>query len=78
MRERLVLTVASDQLDQINEVASQVADVGFEVEQVLPTIGVITGSVDQDQVPALEALEGIDAVELDRDVSIPPPDSEIS
>ena len=35
------------------------------------------GTVAEDRIPALEAVDGVDSVDRDRTVQLPPPDSPI-
>lgn len=58
-------------------VLASARSLGFTLEEHLQTIGVLRGSVDEAVLPQLEAVEGIETVERDRDVGIPPPGSPV-
>jgi hypothetical protein len=76
--EKITISVADDALDRIDDVVAALEGGGMRVEQVLRPLGVITGSVEDTQhVQALGALSGVAAVEPQRTVQLPPPDSDV-
>lgn len=50
---------------------------GLLVDQILPAIGAVTGSVASHRLPVLHAVTGVIAVERQRDVHVPPPDGDL-
>ena len=77
MPEKVTISVADDAIDRIDEVVAALEGGGLQVEQVLRPIGVITGSVDTRHVRALGSVAGVAAVEPQRTVQLPPPDSDV-
>jgi hypothetical protein len=77
MSEKITISVADDAIDRIDEVVTALESGGMHVEQVLRPIGVITGSVDTQRVHALGNVAGVAAVEPQRTVQLPPPDSDV-
>jgi hypothetical protein len=77
MPEKITVSVADDAMGRIDEVVSALESGGMHVEQVLRPIGVITGSVDTRHVLALGSVAGVAAVEPQRTVQLPPPDSDL-
>lgn len=77
MSEPITVSVADEHLDRIDELVSRLEAGGMHVDQVLRPIGVITGRVDAEQLHALGALTGVAAVERQRTVQLPPPDSDV-
>ncbi len=77
MTSRVTVTIDDDHLSHADEVADQLRAAGMTVEQVLGTVGIITGSVDAGQRPSLEAVPGVAAVEEETTFQIAPPDAEI-
>ena len=77
MPEKITISVADDAIDRIDEVVAALEDGGMLVDQVLRPLGVITGSVDTQRVQALGAVSGVAAVEPQRTVQLPPPDSDV-
>ena len=77
MPEKITISVADDAIDRIDEVVAALEDGGMQVDQVLRPLGVITGSVDTQRVQALGAVAGVAAVEPQRTVQLPPPDSDV-
>jgi hypothetical protein len=77
MPEQITVSVADDAVDRIDEVVTALENGGMHVDQVLRPIGVITGSVDTQRVRALGSVAGVAAVEPQRTVQLPPPDSDV-
>ena len=78
MPEKITISVADDALDRIDEVVAALEAGGLHVEQVLRPLGVITGSVEDTQrVQAMGAVTGVAAVEPQRTVQLPPPESDV-
>ncbi len=50
---------------------------GLQVEQVLGTIGIVTGSAPADAIEALRGVEGVDSVDEQLSYRLPPPDSPV-
>lgn len=71
------MTVTDDQQENIDELAARLRAAGMEVDQVLPTLGVITGSVTSSQRTSIERTAGVAAVEDETPFQIAPPDSSI-
>ena len=72
MDENVVVTVSGE----IDEVAERLRAAGMQVGQVLAAVGIITGSVPAGRRAALADIEGVVAVEVEREVRIAPTDPE--
>ncbi|MES3033767.1 MAG: ketohydroxyglutarate aldolase [Gemmatimonadota bacterium] len=59
----------------VSDVARALTEHGFDVEQVLDAVGVITGRCAASRVPALRRLAGVSDVSPDFPVDIGPPES---
>jgi hypothetical protein len=77
MPEQITVSVADDAIGRIDEVVTALENGGMHIDQVLRPIGVITGSVDTQHVRALGSVAGVAAVEPQRTVQLPPPDSDV-
>jgi hypothetical protein len=77
MPEKITVSVADDAIGRIDEVVAALENGGMHVEQVLRPIGVITGSADTQRVQALSSVAGVAAVEPQRTVQLPAPDSDV-
>ncbi len=77
MTTRITVTIDDDHLARADEVADQLRAAGMTVEQVLGTVGIITGSVGPGQRASLEAVPGVAAVEDETTFQIAPPDAEV-
>ena len=71
----VTILVADDRRDAIDGVAAALQQAGLRLGQVLPATGVITGAVDDPA--ALAGIDGVEAVEPQQEVFVPPPDSEV-
>jgi hypothetical protein len=77
MRRDVTVTVADSHAGDVGAVAQRLELAGMQVEQVLTVLGIITGSVDETRATALEAVEGVAAIEQQTGFQLPPPDAEV-
>lgn len=77
MNDRVTVTVSDDHVDQIDDVAERLRTAGMRVEQVLRSVGIITGVVDQTRRGSIAATPGVAAVEDETAVQLAPPESDI-
>lgn len=63
--------------DRFAEVVEALRQAGLTVTGEQPVLGTLSGTVAEDRIPALEAVDGVDSVDRDRTVQLPPPDSPI-
>ena len=75
MDEQITVTLAADADPEV--VAEQLRAAGMTVEQILPAIGVITGTIAAETRTVLAELPGVLAVEPEQTFELPPPDSDI-
>jgi hypothetical protein len=75
-KQSMVITTSGNR--PIQEVAKELKDAGFEVEQVLEDIKVITGKGSAGTDKKLRSIKDVEDVSEDNPVSIGPPDAEIS
>jgi len=62
----------------IEKVTRELKAKGFEVDQVMDAIGVVTGSAHPDDVAKMRKIPGVQDVSSDKPVDIGPPGSPIS
>lgn len=74
--ERILITVA-DGGGPIADVVARLEAAGVRVEKVLDAVGVVVGSRAEGGVHDLGEIEGVAAVEKDREIRLPPPDSDV-
>ena len=67
---RVTVTVDQHSNDALRAVVSRLKTAGMRVDQVLDSLGIITGSVAAARCPSLRSLEGVVAVEPDQPVKI--------
>ncbi|MFD1148258.1 hypothetical protein [Saccharothrix hoggarensis] len=70
--DKVVVSVADDSLAELPTVVSALRDAGMVVDDVMETLGVVTGSVPPGVGDLLEAVPGVSRVEVDRTVRRPP------
>ena len=75
MDEQITVTLAADADAEV--VAEQLRAAGMTVEQILPAIGVITGTIAAETRAVLAEVPGVLAVQPEQTFELPPPDSEI-
>jgi hypothetical protein len=71
---RVVLSVEPERFD---DVVTAAASVGLVVEEEMPEAGVVAGSIDPKRLRALRDVDGVEAVERERTIQLPPPDSPV-
>ena len=71
---RVVLSVDPDHFDEVVAAASRA---GLAVEQEMREAGVVAGSVEAKRVSALREVDGVEAVERERTIQLPPPDAPV-
>jgi hypothetical protein len=72
-RVRVAVAVGEKDRDRIDEIARACGSIGFELDTTLRTIGVLTGSVESEDLPKLRQVPGVTAVEPEREFRLPPP-----
>ncbi|MGW5968755.1 hypothetical protein [Streptomyces sp. NPDC055186] len=63
--------------DRFAEVVEALRRAGLTVTGEQPVLGTLSGTVAEDRIPALEAVDGVASVDRERTVQLPPPDSPI-
>jgi hypothetical protein len=63
--------------DRFAEVVEALRRAGLTVTSEQPVLGTLSGTVAQDRIPELEAVDGVESVDRGRTVQLPPPDSPI-
>jgi hypothetical protein len=71
----LIVTVADDALEHIDQLADRLRGEGMKVDRVMPITGVILGSVTGSKVASLKKVRGVTNVEEEAVAELPPPDS---
>ncbi|MER7309597.1 hypothetical protein E5082_30305 [Streptomyces griseoluteus] len=63
--------------DRFAEVVEALRRAGLTVTGEQPVLGTLSGTVAEDRIPALEAVDGVDSVDRERSIRLSPPDSPI-
>jgi hypothetical protein len=71
------ISVQDTHLATIELVAQKLQAAGMNVEQVLNSIGIISGSIDSSLMSSLSQIEGVKIVEQEQTYQLAPPDSDI-
>jgi hypothetical protein len=75
--EQVVISVADDQVSDMSAVVAALRHAGLHVDEVLDSVGVVTGTVDGDGLGSLSTVPGVAEVERSHVVEVPPPDSPV-
>jgi hypothetical protein len=71
------VTVAEAHRATMDGVVENLRAGGMEVEQVLGSLGIVTGSAPDGALDALRGIEGVDSVDAQLGYQLPPPDAPI-
>jgi hypothetical protein len=71
------VTVADGHRESMDGVVENLRASGMEVEQVLGTLGIVTGSAPEEALDVLRGVEGVDSVDEQLAYRLPPPDSPV-
>ena len=74
---KVSISVDDEHLSEFAKVMKKVEKAGMEIDQELEDIGVATGSIDEEKVGKLKDVEGVSHVEEERQIQIPPPESDV-
>jgi hypothetical protein len=71
------VTVDDGHRESMDGVVESLRATGMQVEQVLGSLGIVTGSAPADALDALRGVEGVDSVDEQLSYQLPPPDSPV-
>jgi hypothetical protein len=71
------VTVRDDHLEALDDIVRGLQARGMQVDQVLGSLGIITGSAPEEALGALRSVDGVASVDEQLTHRIPPPDSPI-
>jgi hypothetical protein len=74
---KLSISVDDEHLGQFSKIMKEVEKAGMKIDQKHKDLGVATGSIEEDKVDAVRDVEGVKHVEPEREVHIPPPESDV-
>jgi len=74
---KLSLSVDDQHLAKFSEVVKKVEKAGMTVDEKHKDIGVVNGSIEKDKIDSLRKVDGVEHIEEDREVRIPPPESDV-
>jgi hypothetical protein len=63
--------------DRFADVVEALRRAGLTVTGEQPILGTLSGTVAEDRIPALEAVDGVESLDRERTIRLPPPDSPI-
>ncbi|MGH7553522.1 MAG: ketohydroxyglutarate aldolase [Longimicrobiales bacterium] len=74
---RVLVSVSDEHLDDFDQVVERSRKAGLKVKSTMRQSGIVTGTIDSTRISDLRQVRGVQEVEPDREVRIPPPDSDI-
>ena len=75
--QSIIVTVADEAIDKIDELAEKLTAKGMTVDRVMPITGVISGSAPSSKLASLKKVAGVLSVEEEVSAELPPPDSPV-
>jgi hypothetical protein len=63
--------------DRFADVVEALRRAGLTPTGEQPALGTLSGTVAEDRIPVLEAVDGVESVDRERIVRLPPPDSSV-
>lgn len=76
-RVKLSISVDDEHLSRFAKVLEDAEKAGMEIGAKHKDLGVATGSIDRDKIDSLRSVKGVKHVEEEREIRIPPPESDI-
>jgi hypothetical protein len=73
----VIITVADQAMDKIHQLADELASKGMKVNRVMPLTGVIAGLAPEAKMPHLRGVRGVQSVEEEVGIQLPPPSSPV-
>jgi hypothetical protein len=74
---RVTVTVGDEHRESLEGVVERLRAAGLEVERVLGTLGIVTGSAPAEALDALRGVEGVASVDQQLTHRLPPPDAPV-
>lgn len=74
---RVAVSVTEEYAGDLARVAESLRRAGLVVDAVLDALAVVTGDIEEEAIPGIEALPEVAAVERQRRHRLPPPDSDV-
>jgi hypothetical protein len=74
---KVSVSVGDSHLERLDEVSQGAEAAGMKVQRREAGIGVLTGSIAAEKLDRLREVAGVENVETQREVRIPPPDSRV-
>ncbi|MFE9899870.1 hypothetical protein [Streptomyces achromogenes] len=72
---RVDVILSVDDPGRFTEIIGAARAVGLTVTSEQPLLGTAAGTIAEDRIPLLRAVEGVEAVERARTIRLPPPES---
>lgn len=77
MGVEVIVSIDDLHMGHLEQIASELRQLGMTVRHRMDSVGVISGVVDAAALSAIEAIDGVEEVELSRAVQLPSPDSPV-
>lgn len=71
------IAVEDAYMDDFDDIIKRGRELGLQVDQELPEVGVITGRMPADRIEDMAACKGVYAVERPRSFRVPPPEDDL-
>jgi hypothetical protein len=74
---KISVSVNDENLSEIERISQNLQSFGVNIEQALPSIGIINGSIEHNLVDNLYQIKGVKQVEPQETYQLAPPNSDI-
>jgi len=74
---KLSLSVDDQHMSKFADVVKRVEKAGMKVDEKHKDIGVVNGSIEKDKIDSLRQVDGVEHIEEEREIRIPPPESDL-
>jgi hypothetical protein len=74
---KLSISVDEEHISRFSEVVKKVEKAGLKVDAKHKDIGVVNGSIERDKIESLRKVDGVEHIEEERQVRIPPSDNDL-
>jgi hypothetical protein len=73
----VIVSVDDSRLSEFAKIVQAMRSAGLKVDEEMPAVGVVAGSVEAKALPKLQQVDGVAQVERSRSYHLAPPDSDV-
>jgi hypothetical protein len=77
MKTNVLISIDTRHLGRMPAVVEELERAGVEVHRSLQSLGTVSGAIEPQKIAAVEGIDGVESVDAERSLRIPPPDSPV-